>query len=119
MNEFSLRIVVPRDHPCFAGHFPGHPIVPGVLLLDLIATEIQARLPKPTRLATIPSAKFQRPVMPEEAVDVQVRVTEAEPPYAWRARFQVTTNGAPVTEAHFLFAPSDSSSEHDSSFSHG
>jgi 3-hydroxyacyl-[acyl-carrier-protein] dehydratase len=119
MNEFSLRIVVSRDHPCFAGHFPGHPIVPGVLLLDLIATEIQTRLPNPTRLAAIPSAKFQRPVAPEESVEVQVRVTDAEPPYVWRARFQVTINGAPVTEAHFLFALSDSSLQRDLSFGHG
>jgi 3-hydroxymyristoyl/3-hydroxydecanoyl-(acyl carrier protein) dehydratase len=123
MNDFSLRIVVPRDHSSFAGHFPGHPIVPGVLLLDLIATGIQERLPNPTRLATIPSAKFQRPVAPQEAVDVQVRVTDAELPYAWRARFQATINGAPVTEAHFLFALSDPSSgltdEQDSSLAHG
>ena len=119
MNEFSLTIAVPRDHPCFAGHFPEHPIVPGVMLLDLIATEIQARLPKPVQLAAIPSAKFQRPVAPEEAVDVQVRVSDSEPPHSVRARFQVTSNGVPVTEGHFLLALIDASTGQDLSLSHG
>jgi 3-hydroxymyristoyl/3-hydroxydecanoyl-(acyl carrier protein) dehydratase len=30
----SFTITVPVDHASFAGHFPGHPILPGVVLLD-------------------------------------------------------------------------------------
>ena len=34
MAVFERTWRVPPDHPAFAGHFPGHPIVPGVVLLD-------------------------------------------------------------------------------------
>jgi 3-hydroxymyristoyl/3-hydroxydecanoyl-(acyl carrier protein) dehydratase len=104
MNELTLRIVVPREHPSFAGHFPEHPIVPGVVLLDLILTEIQTQLKQPLRLIAIPSTKFQRPVGPEETIDVQVRVTAAEEPQTLRARFQATSNGMPVIEGHYVLS---------------
>jgi 3-hydroxyacyl-[acyl-carrier-protein] dehydratase len=35
-------VEVPRDHPSFEGHFPGHPILPGVLLLAEAMAAIQA-----------------------------------------------------------------------------
>jgi 3-hydroxyacyl-[acyl-carrier-protein] dehydratase len=106
-TEFTASLAVPHDHPSFAGHFPGHPIVPGVVLLDLIVAEIQNALKQPVRLMTIPSTKFQRPVLPGETVQVQVRVSAAEQPGVLRARFQATSlginsQGAPVTEGHFL-----------------
>lgn len=108
-TEFTASLVVPHEHPSFAGHFPSHPIVPGVVLLDLIVAEIQNALKRRVRLIAIPSTKFQRPVMPAETVNVSVRVAAAEQPHTVRARFQVTSlginsQGAPVTEGHFLLA---------------
>lgn len=39
MSEFSITASfgVPADHPALAGHFPGNPVVPGVVLLDQVA----------------------------------------------------------------------------------
>lgn len=58
--------VVPADHPAFAGHFPGHPVVPGVVLLDyalLLAGQwLQAAH------WSIAQAKFLWPVGPSEAL---------------------------------------------------
>jgi 3-hydroxyacyl-[acyl-carrier-protein] dehydratase len=34
-------VCVPADHPSLAGHFPGNPIVPGVLLLDVILSRVE------------------------------------------------------------------------------
>ena len=31
---FEVHRVIAKDHPALAGHFPGNPIVPGVLILD-------------------------------------------------------------------------------------
>ena len=57
---------VPADHPTFAGHFPGQPIVPGVVLLD--QTLLRAGgLPEGKRWC-IAQAKFLRPVGPGETL---------------------------------------------------
>lgn len=65
MNERG-RFTISADHPCLPGHFPGAPIVPGVLLLEeaLLALGIGASAHR--RLAWV---KFQRPLLPgQEAV---------------------------------------------------
>jgi 3-hydroxyacyl-[acyl-carrier-protein] dehydratase len=63
---------VPADHPAFAGHFPGRPIVPGVLLLDRVLALAMAGCD----LAglTVASAKFLSPVGPGETLE-----------FSWRA----------------------------------
>lgn len=62
---------VAADHPCLPGHFPGRPIVPGVLLLDeaLRAIAAETRLPEPLRLSRV---KFMGPLLPEEPATVMV-----------------------------------------------
>jgi 3-hydroxymyristoyl/3-hydroxydecanoyl-(acyl carrier protein) dehydratase len=59
------RFTVAMDHPSLPGHFPGNPIVPGVVLLDevLACLQIHGEL-------TLLTAKFTAPVRPGDAVDV-------------------------------------------------
>jgi len=64
---------VPADHPAFAGHFPGRPIVPGVLLLDAAVHALQqAQALEASSLAAqacrISAAKFLSPVGPGETL---------------------------------------------------
>lgn len=58
------------DHPSLPGHFPGRPVVPGVVLLDRV---LEAILPlHPGRRASgLPQVKFLRPVLPGQTVAVQ------------------------------------------------
>ncbi|HET6395787.1 MAG TPA: hypothetical protein VFF91_02990 [Pseudoxanthomonas sp.] len=81
-----MRFHVPHDHPCLPGHFPGRPLVPGVLLLERVAAAIEARHGAigPLRL---PQVKFLRPLLPGQEAEV---VLEGAAP-CWR--FEVRGDG--------------------------
>lgn len=54
------------DHPALAGHFPGHPIYPGVVLLDAAIGAIEAHYG--VAVCGLPVAKFLAPVRPGMAL---------------------------------------------------
>ena len=55
-------LVVPSDHPSIAGHFPGNPIVPGVVMLDAAAALAEQRAGR--RVTGVRAAKFRSPLRP-------------------------------------------------------
>jgi len=57
---------VAADHPAFAGHFPGRPIVPGVVILDQAILFAEQLLARPSAGWQIGNAKFLSPVSPLE-----------------------------------------------------
>jgi len=63
-GEVAARLSVPHDHPALPGHFPGRPIVPGVLLLDAV---LEAAAFARGRLLR---AKFTAPVLPGDPVEI-------------------------------------------------
>lgn len=78
-----MHFTISPDHPSLPGHFPGKPIVPGVVLLEKVIEAIEAAqgpLP-PLRL---PQVKFMQPLLPGESADVHL---EGSAP---RWRFRVT-----------------------------
>jgi len=77
-----MPFMISADHPSLPGHFPGRPLVPGVVLLDRVMDAIEARdgvLPPGLRL---PQVKFLQPLLPGEAA--QVELEGAAP--RWRFR---------------------------------
>ena len=76
MAELTAPIFISPAHPCIADHFPGKPVAPGALVLDLMAAAYLARFPA-RHLAEITHAKFLKPVLP--GVVSTLSVTEPKP----------------------------------------
>ena len=62
---------VPMDHPAFAGHFPGTPILPGVVLLDIALQAIAAASGIALDTCEISSVKFLSPAKPGDELIIQ------------------------------------------------
>jgi 3-hydroxyacyl-[acyl-carrier-protein] dehydratase len=63
------QFAISPGHPCLPGHFPGRPLVPGVLLLEEALALVLPHFPGAT-LAGLPTVKFSAPVAPGEVVEV-------------------------------------------------
>ncbi len=91
--RFETRGVIPADHPALIGHFPGNPIVPGVVILDEILQAL-ADWRVDGRLLSMPTVKFLAPLRPEQAFTI--RLVDAG---SGRVRFEcLREDGQPVAQ---------------------
>jgi 3-hydroxyacyl-[acyl-carrier-protein] dehydratase len=62
---------IPANHPAYAGHFPGQPVLPGVVLLDATLQALERAGHGHTGSWEINNAKFQSIVRPGEELTLQ------------------------------------------------
>lgn len=67
-QTFEFGFAVEPTHPALPGHFPGHPIVPGVLLLDHVLSAVTAKLKRP--VSVLKQVKFVAALFPGESASV-------------------------------------------------
>jgi 3-hydroxymyristoyl/3-hydroxydecanoyl-(acyl carrier protein) dehydratase len=94
--EASIRIA--KDHPALAGHFPGQPVVPGVLLLDRLLDAAEAQLGHPLRVAGLAHAKFPSPLLPEEEAQLSFQIDDR------RLDFEIEREGRLIARGVFQLA---------------
>jgi 3-hydroxymyristoyl/3-hydroxydecanoyl-(acyl carrier protein) dehydratase len=81
----SWLAIEPR-HPALAGHFPGNPIVPGVVLLDHVIDVARQGHAPDSFVCRIPWVKFLEPVLPGQQVMLGLEfVSEGEARFTCRA----------------------------------
>lgn len=106
------RGVVGADHPMLAGHFPGHPIVPGAWLLAWVVATAARRLAAEcdTRAVIgVKRVKFLRPLAPDQAFECALKFgarsvgTETGPHDSMR--FTVNSSGTLIAEGSLLLQP--------------
>ena len=85
-----MQFSVPADHPCLPGHFPGHPLVPGVLILDRVVEAVEAAGAPANAAWEWPQLKFLQPLLPGEQACIELdRVAQGSGDPACRWRFRV------------------------------
>jgi 3-hydroxymyristoyl/3-hydroxydecanoyl-(acyl carrier protein) dehydratase len=91
--EFSFS----ADDPTFAGHFPNRPILPGIFQLEIVRMAVEWVLHRSVSVQEIAKAKFQRPVLPGEILNMNLKLSVTDG--ALSARGQFTCGGQPAGEA--------------------
>jgi 3-hydroxyacyl-[acyl-carrier-protein] dehydratase len=94
----EATLCIRSDHPALAGHFPGRPIVPGVLLLDCVLSEAERWSGRVLPVRALTQAKFTSPLQPEQSAQISLTMLDSE------LRFHVTRDGATVAQGMFLLA---------------
>ena len=72
-NSTDLPTAVPMNHPAIPGHFPGNPIVPGIVILSHMADAIRRRLPQVVP-GTLLTARFYVPLRPDQPFTVSTEL---------------------------------------------
>lgn len=72
MSPVELICRIPADHPALDGHFPGHPVVPGVVVLELVERKARELAGFRSGPSCWPRVKFMRPLLPDQAVELRI-----------------------------------------------
>jgi len=98
---------VTMNEPFFQGHFPGRPVMPGVLLVEAMAQTAGALVldhlgdehaGKLVFFMSIDKARFRKPVVPGDTVHFHVKLTNKRPP-VWKYWAEAMVEGKKVAEA--------------------
>ena len=97
------------NEPHFTGHFPGEPIMPGVLIVEAMAQTCGAIVAHKHRdgvrklvyFMTIDGAKFRKPVVPGDVLELEVKVLRGSSKI-WKFEGRATVNGEMAAEAEFM-----------------
>ncbi|MCC3306102.1 3-hydroxyacyl-ACP dehydratase FabZ [Sneathiella sp. HT1-7] len=100
---------VTMNEPQFQGHFPGRPIMPGVMIVESMAQTAGVLViktlggdsrGKQVLFMSIDNARFRKPVTPGDTMHVQVKVKQSRGA-VWRFSGEVLVDGKKVAEADF------------------
>ena len=112
--EPGKRIVgiknVTYNEPFFPGHFPGHPIMPGVLIVEAMAQTAgilvfnslpQEQFKKPVYFLGIDNVRFRKPVVPGDQLHLELEITKHRQSI-WGFKGKASVDGKLVAEAELL-----------------
>jgi beta-hydroxyacyl-ACP dehydratase FabZ len=118
MGENHVRAIknVTFNEPCFTGHFPGHPVMPGVLLVEAMAqaggfllfSRIEDRTDKLIYFTGIDCCRFRRPVVPGDQIVFDLEVKSVRKTFA-KLHGRATVDGEVACEADLMSAMAERS----------
>jgi 3-hydroxyacyl-[acyl-carrier-protein] dehydratase len=94
----TASVRIPSSHPSLAGHFPGRPVVPAVVLLDCVLDAAEHWLGAAPVVTGLAQAKFMAPLLPEQTAQLELTLQESE------LRFGLTHDADSVARGIFTLA---------------
>jgi 3-hydroxymyristoyl/3-hydroxydecanoyl-(acyl carrier protein) dehydratase len=92
----SVEFSIPGTHPSLAGHFPGRPIVPGVVLLDHVIAAAGRWLGTPLAVRSMPQAKFNAVLLPGERAHLELSLESSS--RGATLRFTIKRDAEPIAQ---------------------
>ncbi len=109
-NKITGVKTVTINEPYFAGHFPGHPVMPGVLQVEAMAQVASILMMKITKSASrigyfvsADEVKFRKPVFPGDTLTINAELTKARSNRLAKAKCNCMVNDAIVSEGELMF----------------
>ena len=100
---------VPGTFSGYRGHFPGNPILPGIVQLSFIRRLAERRLGRALRLAGVRRIKYLRTITPDMPVTLTLTLEPGEAENTWAANASFLNDiGKSVSAAKLIFAPKES-----------
>lgn len=100
MTDSSTRVrhrasaQVPAGHPCLAGHFPGNPLVPAVVLLERVLDAVHAWRGPQWQLRRMLAAKFVSALRPDESFEIELTMAGTRLDFRCRCDARLLAQGS-------------------------
>lgn len=110
-NSVVATKIVSSDEPHFAGHFPGQPVMPGVLIVEALAQAAGVMMFKHHGLTSadavvyfmkLDNVRFRKPVIPDTVLTLKVEKTKSKGEIASFKGMAYNPEGECVSEAEFM-----------------
>ena len=102
-ERHQATFVIAANHPSLPGHFPGTPVVPGVVVLDHVLQACQRWQAREIEARALRQVKFHSPLLPEQRAVVSLEIEGST------LSFRVTRDDQPVAQGAFTLAQAASS----------
>ncbi|HMM57963.1 MAG TPA: hydroxymyristoyl-ACP dehydratase [Rudaea sp.] len=90
-GEICEHFHIAASHPALAGHFPGNPVVPGMILLERVAAA--ARRAFGAQATGLPQVKFLRPLYPDEIAELRIQRSGASAKFSIHRGSELVATG--------------------------
>ena len=93
--QSRITFSIAPDHPALPGHFPGNPVVPGVVILDFVRRAAATACAPGLAVTGLPQAKFVAPLLPGQQAEVDLELAGSQ------LRFVVSREGQLIAQGAF------------------